>query len=193
MRKRNLSYKLYDLFREYIKRKEKESHIYVNTHTSYHYPAYSGAARAANSWMHKNDNYEGVIYFYEWSDTNREPMLFYNINAFDAFLRRSEIFIPPFQKDVIRQLDRAYISCKKGTHDVIIRGSRAMLDDALRRADSVGVDMNTVSSAIPNRPVPAPGLSIVNPNYNPANLNLTCRPDRMPPMYAGCQNESWYT
>lgn len=187
---RNLSYKLYDLFREYIKRKEKEKYSY--TPTTYHYPAYSGAARAANSWLHKNDKYEGVIYFYEWSDTNREPMLFYNINAFDAFLRRSEIFMPPFQKDIIRQLDRAYVSCKKGTHDIIIRGTRSMLDDALHRADSTSVDMKTLSNAVPNRPMPAPRLSMVNPNYNPSGVNLTCRPDRMPPMYAGCELETWY-
>ena len=190
MRKGNLSYKLYDLFREYIKRKEKEKYEY--TPSTYHYPAYSGISRAVNSWMDKKENYEGVIYFYEWSDINRAPMLFYSINAFDAFLRRSDIFIPPFQKDIIRQLDRAYVSCKKGTHDVLIRGNRQMLDEALNRPNSAGVDMNTVSSAIPDRPVPAPGLSIVNPNYNPAKINLTCRPDRMPPMYAGCHNEEWY-
>ena len=102
----NLNKKLVILFNQYLKRKEKErlTPSYVNYGCCVN-PSY----RHNNSWMQSDtENYDGVIYFYEWSDTNRAPQLFYNINAFDAFLRRSEIFMPPFQKDIIKQLDRAY-------------------------------------------------------------------------------------
>ena len=97
----NLSKKLEVLFRQYLIRKEKETTVPVT---------YSSGYCRHNSWMNEDtEKYEGVIYFYEWSDPDRAPQLFYNLNAFDAFLRRSEIFMPPFQKDIIRQLDRAWV------------------------------------------------------------------------------------
>lgn len=165
----NLNKKLDILFRQYLIRKEKER--LTPTYTSYRYD-YS----QCNSWMNDTDKYDGVIYFYEWSDPNRAPQLFYNIGAFDSFLRRSQIFMPPFQKDIIHQLERAFVTCKKGTHDLLIRGTLDMLRDAVSRNDSQGVDIKTAGQAIMNTP-------IVIPNGAPGG--------RMPPMYNGYPEE-WY-
>ncbi len=161
----NLNKKLDVLFRQYLIRKEKERN--TPTYTRYDYSH-------CNSWMNDTDQYDGVIYFYEWSDPNRAPQLFYKIGAFDEFLRRSSIFMPPFQKDIIHQLERAFITCKKGTHDLLIRGSLDMLRDAVARSDSQGVDIKTAGQAIMNTPmvIPSPG-------------------GRMPPMYNG-HPEDWY-
>lgn len=169
----NLSKKLEVLFRQYLIRKEKEKSVPV----TYSY----GGCHRYNSWMNEDtEKYEGVIYFYEWSDPDRAPQLFYNLNAFDAFLRRSEIFMPPFQKDIIRQLDRAYISCKKGTHDLLIRGGLGMLRDALGKADAQGVDVHTAGQAIMNTTPP------VGSGYAPNMVG-----HRTPPMYNGHPDE-WY-
>ncbi len=169
----NLSKKLEVLFRQYLIRKEKEKSVPVTY-------SYGGSYRY-NSWMNEDtEKYEGVIYFYEWSDPDRAPQLFYNLNAFDAFLRRSEIFMPPFQKDIIRQLDRAYVTCKKGTHDLLIRGGLGMLRDALGKADAQGVDVHTAGQAIMNTTPP------VGSGYTPNMVG-----HRPPPMYNGHPDE-WY-
>lgn len=169
----NLSKKLEVLFRQYLIRKEKERSVPVTY-------GYGGYCRH-NSWMNEDtEKYEGVIYFYEWSDPDRAPQLFYNLNAFDAFLRRSEIFMPPFQKDIIRQLDRAYVTCKKGTHDLLIRGGLGMLRDALKKADAQGVDVHTAGQAIMNTTPP------VGSGYAPNMVG-----HRTPPMYNGHPDE-WY-
>jgi len=172
----NLNKKLGILFNQYLKRKEKErlTPSYVNYGTNY-------GCHHTNSWMQDStENYDGVIYFYEWSDTERAPQLFYNINAFDAFLRRSEIFMPPFQKDIIKQLDRSYVTCKKGTHDLIIRGTRALLIEACARNNPQGVDIQTATQAIMHTPAP------VGAGRNPMAMN-----NRQPPMYSGFP-EQWY-
>lgn len=173
----NLSSKLEILFRQYLIRKEKE-----RLTPSYNY---SGGYCRSNGWMQDNtEKYDGVIYFYEWSDLNRAPQLFYNLGAFDAFLRRSEIFMPPFQKDIIRQLDRAYITCKKGTHDLLIRGSRPMLLEAVGSENPQGVDLHTAGQAILNNPTPPPPMGM---GYNP----MQYQGERRPPMYSGFPGE-WY-
>ena len=177
----NLNKKLGILFNQYLKRKEKErlTPSYVNYGSCVN-PAY----RHNNSWMQSDtENYDGVIYFYEWSDPERAPQLFYNLNAFDAFLRRSEIFMPPFQKDIIKQLDRAYITCKKGTHDLLIRGTRALLIEAAARNNPQGVDVQTATQAIMHTPAP------VGAGRNPMGMQFEGA--RQPPMYNGYPDQ-WY-
>ena len=178
----NLSKKLEVLFRQYLIRKEKERlNPPVRTY-NYEY----GYCRQ-NNWMNENDRYDGVIYFYELSDIHRCPTLFYNVGAFDSFLRRYNIFMPPFQKDMIRQLEKAYVTCKTGTHDLLIRGSRELLVEALSRADAPGVDMQTAGQAVMNTPLPAPvghGYPLGMRPVNPAEI-------RKPPMYSSNGNH-WF-
>ena len=174
----NLRDKLDILFRQYLIRKEKERLTPTYTPST----CYGGGYHHNNSWMQDStENFDGVIYFYEWSDAQRAPQLFYNLNAFDTFLRRSEIFMPPFQKDIIRQLDRSYVTCKKGTHDLLIRGTRELLIEALARSNAQGVDMQTAGQAILNTPPPAGG------GFTPAQSSA----QRQPPMYNGYPGE-WY-
>jgi hypothetical protein len=102
--------------------------------------------------------------------------MFYTIGAFDNFLKSSGIFIQEYQKDVIKKLSRAYITCKKGTHELLIRGERLYLADALKDSDSSSVDSKTATEAVLNT-VPA-----VSPASNFIN--------RRPPMYN--DTEQWY-
>jgi len=161
----NFNYKLKSLFREYLIRVEKEKE---RRSTSYSY--------YGSSWLDSKEKYEGVIYFYEWSDIERKPTLFYSIPAFDNFLRSCGIFIQEYQKDVIKKLDRAYITCKKGTHELLIRGERLYLSDALRDEKSSSVDNRTATEAVLNTvPVFGPASNFVN---------------KRPPMYN--DTEQWY-
>lgn len=178
----NLSNKLEILFRQYLIRKEKESKVPVTY-------GYSGSYCRQNEWLNNHETYDGVIYFYELSDINRAPQLFYNLGAFDSFLRQYSIFMPPFQKDIIRQLDRAYITCRKGTHDLLIRGTRAMLLDAVGEADAQGVDLQTAGLAIMNTPPQQAAPPPVGLGHNP--MGMMYQGDRQPPMYSGYPGE-WY-
>ena len=177
----NLSYKLESLFRQYLIRKEKETSIPV-----YNY-SYSGGYCRQNEWLNNHETYDGVIYFYELSDTNRAPQLFYNVGAFDLFLRKYAIYMPPFQKDIIRQLDRAYVTCKKGTHDLLIRATRPMLLDAVADSNASGVDLQTAGAAVMNTP-PTPAAP-VGLGHNP--MGMMYQGERKPPMYSGYPGE-WY-
>lgn len=169
---KNLSSKLEYLFRQYLIRKEKEK----TTVRVYSYSA------GDNDWINRNDNYGGVIYFYEWSDVNSCPKMFYNLGAFDSFLRRCGIFMAPYQKDLVKNLERAYITCKKGTHDLLIRGTRALLVDAANDVNAKCVDIPTAGSAITNLPVP-----VVGGGFGFNNM----KEKRRPPMYSGYPDE-WY-
>jgi len=136
----NLSKKLEVLFRQYLIRKEKEKQA-----PSRCYPGYQD-----NGWMEKNESYNGIIYFYELSDINRSPVLFYNIGAFDTFLRRYGIYMLQYQRDVIKQLERSYITCKTGTRNLLIRGTKEMLVDALKTGSNDSVNANTAEMAVMN-------------------------------------------
>ena len=161
---------LWSLFRSYLIRKEKESNVPCTS-----YGGRCGGISTAQDYT----GYKGMIYFYEWSDINRSPITFYSITAFVEFLDRCGIFIPPFQKDMLRNLDRAYVICKKGKKDLLIRGTRPGLLEALGRDDAPGVSIHD----LPTRPNPM--AQPVSPQLRlPYPVSCTYPPGRMPPMYA---------
>ena len=168
----NLSKKLEVLFRQYLIRKEKETTVPVT---------YSSGYCRHNSWMNEDtEKYDGVIYFYEWSDPDRAPQLFYTIGAFDEYLRRCGIYLLPYQKDIIFKLERAYVTCKKGCKELLIRGGLGLLRDALNENNPPALDVKTVGEVVKNQNLPAP----MYPAYGGFN-------NRRPPMYNE-EISTWY-
>jgi hypothetical protein len=106
------------LFHNYLDRKEKESKT----------TSYSDKARFV-------DNFRGVIYFYEWSDTKREPKCFVTMAYFSYFLQQCGITLLLYQKDVIETMKSVYVACKKGTKELLIRGSLEELRKALEDSE----------------------------------------------------------
>ena len=137
---------LWIIFREYLIRKEKESHI-VSTSSNY-----------TLDTPISDVGYSGKIFFYEWSDLNRTPLVFYSLSAFNEFLKKSNIFLVPFQRDLIRDLSIAYITCKKGKPELVIRGTRPGLLEAMSE--------NVVPPVGNNLP------SVVNPMSRGENMML---------------------
>ena len=127
--------KLWALFRLYLIRKEEEKHSYTPTN-------YCGFRCGGIGTKSDYGTYNGIIYFYEWSDMNRAPIMFYSVTAFDDYMKRCNIFMPPFQRDMIRNLNYAYVTCKKGKSELLIRGTRPGLLEALTREDAPGVSVN---------------------------------------------------
>lgn len=70
-----------------------------------------------------DEDYNGIIYFYEWSDIKRSPKTFYTMKGFETFLRDSGIFIAGYQRELIRNLNNAYVTCLRNTKDLLIKCS----------------------------------------------------------------------
>ena len=159
--------KLWSLFRLYLIRIEEEKNSYTP-------PSYSRCGGIGTQSDY--DPFDGVIYFYEWSDMNRAPMMFYSLTAFEDYMKRCNIFMPPFQRDMIRNLEHSYVTCKKGKSELLIRGTRPGLLEALSRDDAPGVSVNDLPPLVENDgqlrlPYPVsctypPSMTRVPPMYN---------------------------
>ena len=113
----NLSKQLKALFNQYLYGPKKSS---VETrHESYTPP------------VRNFGEFTGIIYFYEWSDTNRAPRSFYSLEKFEEFLNQSGIYLKSYQREIIKCMHNPYIACKKGERDLIIKKSYEMLKNEL--------------------------------------------------------------
>ena len=81
-------------------------------------------------------NGEVRIYFYEWSDPSKAPRTFYQLDAFDNFLKTSGIYMEFYQKEIIKNLGTVYITCYTGTKNLNIRSTYKNLLDALHEYDA---------------------------------------------------------
>jgi len=160
--------KLWALFRLYLIRKEEEEHSYTP-------PSYCGFRCGGIGTKSDYGTYNGIIYFYEWSDMNRAPIMFYSVTAFDDYMKRCNIFMPPFQRDMIRNLDHAYVTCKKGKSELLIRGTRPGLLEALVREDAPGVSVHDLP------PLPEKDGQLRLPY--PVACTYPPSASRVPPMY----------
>lgn len=72
-----------------------------------------------------------IIYFYEWSNIYSMPSRFNTMYDFEGFCRHSNIPLENWQKDVIDELNTCYVTCKRGSKELIIRKEWTRLRDAL--------------------------------------------------------------
>lgn len=113
----NLNKELSKLFHTYLDRINKPS-IPIR-HESYREPSLFG------------QEFCGVIYFYEWSDISRTPKTFYTLKKFEEFLSESQIFIMGYQREIIKNMRNPYITCRKGTKELIIKPSHELLKSSM--------------------------------------------------------------
>lgn len=85
---------------------------------------------------------QGVLRFYEWSDLYRAPVLFYTLEDFIAFLRRSNIAISDIERNLILSIHNPFVTCEEGKAKLIIRASSADLKLALDVAKKCSLDNN---------------------------------------------------
>ncbi len=109
-----------------FKRKETEKHSY-----SYNYstPSYSSKSAAYNAAL-ANGTFR--VYFYEWSDINREPLVFSTFVEFSNFLKKCDIPILYWEENLILSLTQSYITCKKNTKQLVIRNRYNQLESAMK-------------------------------------------------------------
>ena len=85
---------------------------------------------------------KGVLRFYEWSDLYRAPVLFYTLEDFIVFLRRSNIAISDIERNLILSTHNPFVTCEEGKAKLIIRASSADLKLALDIAKKCSLDNN---------------------------------------------------
>ena len=94
---------------------------------------------------------EKVIHFYEWSDTTRKPLYFFNMEAFEGYCRTSEIQFFPYERDVImRMLYNPHIACKKGDNRLVICSSLAQLSHVLNNCGGFNIPLRSVGRIPPS-------------------------------------------
>lgn len=128
----NISNRLKDLFHKYL------IHLgEANKNSSVHHNPYYGCCHSPYrhhlNILNKND-FNGIIYFYEWSDSNRSPKTFYSLDSFERFLNISNIYLASYQRELIINIPSSYISCKKNG-SLIIKCNYESLNKALNEVE----------------------------------------------------------
>ncbi len=175
----NLNKKLKDLFNAYLERLEKERT--TTTATTYHSPYYL---------RHQSDDgdFQGVIYFYEWSDSSRAPRAYYTLNAFENFLNSSQIFLASYQKELIKNMHYSYIACKNGGKELIIKSGYEALKNALEEEKKGSEDSEPYNVAITRSPQyqGEKAVKVLSCKVYPPNLPKSLI--KRPPMYMEPEN-----
>ena len=142
----NKSKELVKLFKAYMSRKEEERK--------------NASSTTVHTYSTGKRYFLGTIYFYEWSDVSREPIRYYSIALFERFLRECGIELQAWQKDIIYNLDRVYITCKGMSKELLIRSTY----DALKSA-TYGASSNT-QLTLPTVMANSPSNLHLPPVYN---------------------------
>ena len=129
----NRSKDLRDLFRQSLINERNRPKIDYN---DYYRKRYGGVLDNIHKIPMQYANHSVRIYLYEWSNLNQAPRIFYQLDAFDNFLKTSGIYMELYQKEIIKNLGTVFITCYTGTKNLNIRSTYKNLLDALREHDA---------------------------------------------------------
>lgn len=110
-------------------------------------PFYRCLPKYAQGVNGEHEVLKGVLRFFEWSDLNRAPVLFYRLEDFIVFIRRSNIPISDTERNLILSTHNPYVTCEEGKAKLIIRGSSADLNTALSISRQFSNDSNNNGSS----------------------------------------------
>jgi hypothetical protein len=147
----NLSKELKKLFNDYLNRLEDEKSNRYKTTPSYHC---GGQQRL----LFDDDEFSGVIYFYEWSDITRAPKTYWSLTAFERFLDSCGIYLVSWQREVMSHMHCIYVCCMEGKKTLVIKPTYDSLRQALSDLKKNG---NKENVSNPFKSTGAPGF---NPN-----------------------------
>ena len=133
----NRSKDLRDLFRQSLVNERKQS---TTTYRSPYYGgSYPSSVHRIPGQYHEGEiqfSKEIRIYFYEWSDVSRQPRCFYQLEAFENFLKSSGIYMQLYQREIIRNLGTVYVACYTGTKNLNFRASYNNLLESMKKHDA---------------------------------------------------------
>jgi hypothetical protein len=131
----NRSKDLRDLFRQSLINERKRPKTDY-THSPYYNRYGSGVLDNVHRIPSQYSDNSIRIYFYEWSDLSKAPRTFYQLDAFESFLKTSGIYMEFYQKDIIKNLGTVYATCYTGTKNLNVRANYKNLLDTLREHDA---------------------------------------------------------
>lgn len=142
----NKSKELGKLFKDYVLRsaEEKKKNVNISYGGSYRplgcRSNFNGGMVMGGNANKPSDNFVGVIYFYEWSDTSNPPKTFFTIDAFSRFLScMCGITLQGFEREIIEIVHTPFIACKKGSKELIIRKNFIELSKELKSESKINV------------------------------------------------------
>ena len=133
----NRSKDLRELFRRsLINERERSSTTYRSPYYGGSYP--SSIHRIPSQYREGEIQFskEVRIYFYEWSDVKRQPRCFYQLEAFENFLKSSGIYMQLYQREIIQNIGTVYATCYTGTKNLNLRGSYKNLLDSIKEHEA---------------------------------------------------------
>ena len=132
----NRSKDLRDLFRQSLINERKRPTTYSSPYYGGSYP--SSVHRIPSQYREGEIKFskEVRIYFYEWSDVSRQPRCFYQLEAFENFLKSSGIYMQLYQREIIQNLGTVYVTCYTGTKNLNFRSSYKNLLDSIKEHDA---------------------------------------------------------
>lgn len=185
----NISNRLKGLFNDYLNRLEEEKKRPYGS--AVHNPYYGCCARPPMITPHQqrinfgsdDNDFKGVIYFYEWSDSKRIPKSFYTLTAFEDFLNRSNIFMASYQRELIIHISTPYVACKKDGHELLIKTNYDALKNALEEDEKPkgSEEKEPYNVSITRTP-----HGIQTPIQRPKTYEPESRWDEMHPEVGGC-------
>jgi len=111
-------------------------------------PMYMGSSVHRIPGQNTQFGNEIKIFFYEWSDITRAPRSFYQLEAFENFLKSSGVYMELYQREIIINLGCVYATCYTGTKSLNIRGSYKNLMDSMNEYDRKRLIPNIAKSEI---------------------------------------------
>ena len=132
----NRSKDLRDLFRQSLINERKRPTTYRSPYYGNRCP--SSVHRIPSQYREGEIQFskEIRIYFYEWSDVSRQPRCFYQLEAFENFLKSSSIYMQLYQREIIQNLGTVYATCYTGTKNLNLRGSYKNLLDSIKEYEA---------------------------------------------------------
>lgn len=127
----NISKDLRRLFRESLK------------HKNISVVDYRGSSTQHNVLSFADTQFK--IYFYEWSDIYRVPRTFNDIESFNEYLKKCGIYMQLYQREIIYNCKTVYATCYKGTKELNLRGSYAILQDSMKEKGEVKNEKKDIS------------------------------------------------
>jgi len=156
----NIRNKLKDLFYSHIENASKAISSYRGNLLDHRAPSYAHQAHI----NFDGDDYNGVIYFYEWSNIKSSPRVFWTMKGFEKFLTDSSIFIMGYERELIRNLPNAYVTCVKNSKELIIKGSYDKLSETINKNSESELPYNVQCTHPPiPKPITRP-MTVYEPN-----------------------------
>lgn len=95
------------------------------------------------------------IFFYEWSNVNNVPKMFFTLGSFDMFLRDCGIYLYGYQRELIRNSSTVYCTCYDGTKELNMKESYTKLCESMRENERIKKEIKELASSSPRRTMPA--------------------------------------